>query len=137
MGYRSEVVLAIAPEASSAFMALCAKNPQVLELCQNADQFVSGRDTNGDWFMYWSDIKWYDSFDDIGALNEFVMMLESDNLTDYGEPDHPIRHDGSPEQCFSASVRILTTPRTKAGASKMFISHALSTFSFTGQPLSL
>ena len=98
MGYRSEVVLAIAPEASSAFMALCAKKPEVLELCQNADQFVSGRNTDGDWFMYWSDIKWYDSFDDIGALNEFIMMLESDNLTDYGEPDHPKRDDGSPEQ---------------------------------------
>ena len=89
MGYRSEVVLAIAPEAASAFMALCAKEPKVLELCQQADNFESGYEQKGDYFMYWSGIKWYDSDPEIGSLNTFVEMLDSDNLTDYGEPDAP------------------------------------------------
>ena len=98
MGYRSEVVLAIAPEAASAFMALCAKEPKVLELCQEADQFVSGRDQEGDWFMYWSGIKWYDAYEDVAALSQFIEMLDSDNLTDYGEPERPKRDDGTDDQ---------------------------------------
>lgn len=106
MGYRSQVVLAIAPEASSAFMALCAKNPKVLELCQNADQFVSGRDDEGDWFMYWDSIKWYDGYPEVEALNQFVMMMESDNLTDYGEPELPMRDDGTP-QAWSGHFKFL------------------------------
>jgi len=98
MGYRSEVVLAIAPEAASAFMALCAKSPKVMELCHDANVFKSGYTQDGDWLMHWSDIKWYDSFPEIGALNEFIDMMESDNLTDYGEPEHPKRPDGSDDQ---------------------------------------
>ena len=98
MGYRSEVVLAIAPEAASAFMALCAKSPKVMEFCHDADVFKSGYAQKGDWFMHWSHIKWYDSFPEIEALNEFVTMMECDNLTDYGEPEHPKRSDGSDDQ---------------------------------------
>ena len=98
MGYRSDVVLAIAPEAASAFMALCAKSPEVLELCNDANVFKSGYAQEGDWLMHWSGIKWYDSFPEIGALNEFIDMMESDNLTDYGEPEHPKRPDGSADQ---------------------------------------
>ena len=95
MGYPSEVVLAIAPEAASAFMALCAKEPKVLEMCQEADQFESGRDQEGDWFMYWSDIKWYPDCDAVGALSAFIEALDSDDLTDYGEPDPPRCPDGN------------------------------------------
>ena len=98
MGYRSDVVLAIAPEAASAFMALCAKYPKVLELCHEADEFKSGYEQEGDYFMYWADIKWYDSSPEIEALNEFVEMMESDNLTDYGESERPKSDDGSPNQ---------------------------------------
>jgi hypothetical protein len=89
MGYRSEVVLAIEPEAASAFMALCAKKPEVLEMCQEADQFVSGRSQEGDWFMHWSCIKWYGDSDAVAALSAFIEALDSDDLTDYGEPDPP------------------------------------------------
>ena len=98
MGYRSEVVLAIAPEAASAFMALCAKSPKVMEFCHDADEFKSGYAQEGDWFMYWTGVKWYESFPEIEALNEFIVMMDSDNLTDYGEPEHPKREDGSKDQ---------------------------------------
>jgi len=98
MGYRSEVVLAIAPEAASAFMALCAKSPKVLELCHAADVFKSGYAQEGDYFMHWNHIKWYESYPEIEALQGFIEMMESDNLTDYGEPEHPTRPDGSDDQ---------------------------------------
>jgi hypothetical protein len=98
MGYRSEVILAVAPEAASAFMALCAKNPKVLEFCHEADEFKSGYAQEGDWLMYWSGIKWYESFPEIEALSAFIEMMGSDNLADYGEPSRPKRDDGSDAQ---------------------------------------
>ena len=85
MGYRSDVVLAIAPEAASAFMTLCAKRPKVLDLCHEADEFKSGYEQEGDYFMYWADIKWYNSDDEIAAINTFVEMLDSDDMSEYGE----------------------------------------------------
>ena len=94
MGYRSDVVLAIAPEAASAFMALCAKCPKVLELCHEADEFKSGYEQEGDYFMRWADIKWYDADAEITAINTFVEMLDSDDLSEYGEADAPRNEDG-------------------------------------------
>ena len=89
MGYCSDVVLAIAPEAASAFMALCAKYPKVLELCHEADEFKSGYEQEGDYFMYWADIKWSDSDDEMAAINTFVEMLDADDMSEYGEADAP------------------------------------------------
>ena len=95
MGYRSDVVLAVTPEAASAFMAMCAKYPKALELCNDADTFRSGYEREGDWFMFWSDIKWYDCDDDVNQVQRFVEALDSDDMTDYGEPECPKDHEGS------------------------------------------
>ena len=81
MGYRSEVVLAIAPEAASAFMALCAKSPKVMELCHDANVFHSGYSREGDWLIHWSDIKWYnETYEPIGAIQSFVDNCDADTL---------------------------------------------------------
>ena len=98
MGYRSEVVLAVTPEASSAFMALCAKHPEVMQLCHDADIFKSGYEQPGDYFMHWSSIKWYDGFPEIARLMLFVEHLESDDPTEFGEKDDP--EDGEWHECF-------------------------------------
>ena len=98
MGYRSQVVLAIAPEAAHAFMALQAKHPEVMELCNDADDFTSGYAQPGDWFMHWSHIKWYDSFSEVARLQEFIDALDSDDLSEYGEPEPPKRPDGTIDQ---------------------------------------
>jgi len=99
MGYRSEVVLAVSPEASSAFMALCAKHPEVMQLCHDADIFKSGYEQPGDYFMHWSSIKWYESYEEIAVLQKFIEALELDNLDEYGENNPP---DGVEEwaECF-------------------------------------
>ena len=94
MGYRSQVILAVAPEAASAFMALCAKDPKVLEFCHEADTFTSGYDREGDYFMFWDQIKWYEGYPEVDALQKFITALEDDDLSDYGEPKHPKRPDG-------------------------------------------
>ena len=98
MGYRSQVVLAIAPEAASAFMALQAKHPEVLALCNDADDFSSGYNQEGDWFMHWSHIKWYEGYEDVDALIKFIDALESDDLSEYGEPESPKRPDGTDDE---------------------------------------
>ena len=98
MGYRSQVVLAIAPEAAHAFMALQAKHPEVLALCNDADDFTSGYAQSGDWLMHWSHIKWYEGYPEIDILNGFIDALESDDLSEYGEPEPPKRPDGTDDQ---------------------------------------
>ena len=99
MGYRSEVVLAISPEVAPAFMALCAKKPEIMQLCQDADTFKSGYEEPGDYLMHWSSIKWYDSYPEIATLQNFIENLEIDDLTEYGEKHRP---DGIAEwaECF-------------------------------------
>jgi len=98
MGYRSQVVLAISPEAAPAFLALCAKHPEVMQLCQDADNFTSGYERPGDYFMHWSTIKWYEDYPEIDLLYKFVCSLEEDNLADYGEKDNPL--DMEWHECF-------------------------------------
>ena len=89
MGYRSEVIFAVSPQASHAFMALLAKHPEVQEMCSDADVYKSGYEEAGDWVVYFSSIKWYDSYPEINALQEFIMALASNDLSDYGCPDPP------------------------------------------------
>ena len=91
-------MLAIAPEAAHAFMALQANHPEVMELCNDADDFTSGYAQPGYWLMHWSHIKWYDSFSEVARLQEFIDALESDYLSEYGEPEPPKRPDGTPDQ---------------------------------------
>jgi len=98
MGYRSDVVLAVTPEAASAFMVMCAKYPKALELCNDADTFRSGYEREGDWFMFWSDIKWYDCDEDVDQIQRFVEALCAADMTDYGEPECPKDSDGNESQ---------------------------------------
>ena len=98
MGYRSQVVFAIAPEAAHAFMALQAKHPEVLALCNDADDFMSGYGVEGDWFMHWSHIKWYESYEDVGPLIKFIEALDADDLSEFGEPESPKDDDGKEQE---------------------------------------
>ena len=98
MGYRSEVILAIAPEAAPAFMAMCAKYPKVLELCNEADIFRSGYESEGDWFMFWPGIKWYDCDEDVDQIQRFVEALCAADMTDYGEDEQ------RPGLCLASSL---------------------------------
>ena len=103
MGYRSEVVLAVDSNVAPAFMALTAKHPEVLQLCNDADTFQSGYENEGDWFMHWSHVKWYDSFTEIEIVNKFIHALEMEDLTEYGIPEHPIDEKGKEmdwAECF-------------------------------------
>ena len=103
MGYLSEVVLAVDSNVAPAFMALTAKHPEVLQLCNDADTFQSGYENEGDWFMHWSHVKWYDSFTEIEIVNKFIHALEMEDLTEYGVPELPVDEKGKEmdwSECF-------------------------------------
>ena len=97
MGYRSEVVLAIAPEAAPAFMAMCAKYPKVNAFCfRDADYKASGHEEEGDWIFKWDSIKWYVSYEEISEVESFMRAMEDGDLSVYGEKGQPKGdHDNS------------------------------------------
>ncbi len=101
MGYRSQVVLAIAPELAGAFLSLFAKNKEVEDLCRNANKFDSGYEQEGDYFMHWDGLKWYDSFPEIADILHFIESVESDDMSEYGLGDAPkIKYrDGTMYDC--------------------------------------
>jgi len=101
MGYRSQVVLAVAPELAGAFLSLFAKNKEVEDLCRNANKFDSGYEQEGDYFMHWDGLKWYDSFPEIADILHFIESVESDDMSEYGLGDAPkIKYrDGTMYDC--------------------------------------
>lgn len=85
MGYRSQVVLAISKELIPFLMLATSKNKEAEALVfRSADMF--DRDYGGDksWLLHWDNIKWYESYPDVDAIERFVTEAECDeyNITD-------------------------------------------------------
>ena len=79
MGYRSQVVLAISKELIPFLMLATSKNKEAEALVfRSADKF--DRDYGGDksWLFHWDNIKWYESYPDVDAIEQFVTEAESD-----------------------------------------------------------
>ena len=61
MGYRSEVILAIAPEVMPQFMVTMAKSPEAREMCWGESEMVKDYcDIEGAFLFRWDGIKWCD-----------------------------------------------------------------------------
>jgi len=79
MGYRSQVVLAISKHLTPFFTLATAQNAAAQTLVFNdADTF--DRDYGGDksWLLVWDGIKWYESYEDIQALEKFIQEATCD-----------------------------------------------------------
>ena len=79
MGYRSHVVLAISKHLTPFFMLKLSQNKEAEELVfKNADEF--NRDYQGDksWLIRFDSIKWYESYDEITTLENFIQEASSD-----------------------------------------------------------
>lgn len=74
MGYRSEVAFAVAPELVDEFLAIMAANESVRDLLKK-DTYDEGIEFNkyseGDIFVHFGSIKWYESYPAIKLLNDF------------------------------------------------------------------
>ena len=73
MGYRSQVVFAVAPELMPHFLAVLAKNQPARELCfAHADETINDYIDEGSRLMKWDGIKWYDSYQSVRAITDFM-----------------------------------------------------------------
>ena len=89
MGYRSQVVLAIGKEIQPHFMVALGACPAATSLVFNdADHFDRDyyQDGSGHWLIQWSGLKWYDSYEEIKTLQNFVEAANDDCL-ELGEDD--------------------------------------------------
>ena len=79
MGYRSQVVLAISKHLTP-FLTLKVTQNKAAESLVFADADTFDRDYDGDksWLLVWDCIKWYESYEDIQALELFIQEACSD-----------------------------------------------------------
>ena len=77
MGYRSQVVLALAEPLIPQFMVTMAKCPQARLMCfGDGDCKRDFQGEKGSLFFEWSYIKWYDSFEEVQAIEDFLSWAE-------------------------------------------------------------
>ena len=94
MGYRSEVVLVVGKEVMPQFMVTMAKSPQARALCWgDHDRMVKDYDGKGNMLFAWNGIKWYDSYEGIAAIGDFLDWCDSEDVP---VSDEQKAHDKSP-----------------------------------------
>ena len=81
MGYRSEVVLVVGKEVMPQFMVTMAKSPDARSLCfLEADQREEDYEEKGNMLFAWSCIKWYDSYEGVAAIQDFLDWCDSEDV---------------------------------------------------------
>jgi len=81
MGYRSQVVFAVAPELMPHFLAVLAKSQPARELCfADADETINDYIDEGSRLMGWDGIKWYEGYPEIDALVEFMDWADTTDI---------------------------------------------------------
>ena len=95
MGYRSEVALALCPEADELLQANAKWIPELAELIKDSESDAEER-------YFWSSIKWYESFPEIDAMNRFLAFLECHDyqfgFIRLGEEEDDIERMGHPSE---------------------------------------
>jgi hypothetical protein len=80
MGYRSEVVLVIGKEIMPQFMVTLAKSPEARAMCFDEAQRMDDYDGKGNMLFAWDGIKWYDSYEGIAAIADFLDWCDSEHV---------------------------------------------------------
>tara|TARA_B100000029_G_scaffold339047_1_gene331206 strand:- start:51 stop:431 length:381 start_codon:yes stop_codon:yes gene_type:complete len=88
MGYRSQVSFAVHPDKVDEFLAVLAKCPEALQLCQGypGDEYNGMKSSafeKGDLLITLDGIKWYEGYKEIDAIDEFIRKV----IEDDDEPD--------------------------------------------------
>ena len=79
MGYRSNVVLAITKHLTPFLTLATSQNAEAQALVfKHADKFDRDYDGEKSWLFVWDSIKWYESYEDIQALELFIQKANSD-----------------------------------------------------------
>ena len=81
MGYRSEVVLVVGKEVMPQFMVTMAKSPEARALCWGEhDRMIKDYGEKGNMLFAWNSIKWYDSYEGIRAIADFLDWCDSEHV---------------------------------------------------------
>ena len=77
MGYRSEVVLAVNADAYAALTTVLARGGEFFNLFKEAAIDEGGE---GSIVYSWDDIKWYPSYPEVEAVEDFISRLEDEDM---------------------------------------------------------
>jgi len=80
MGYRSEVVLVVGKEVMPQFMVTMAKSPQARAMCFGDAERHEDYEEKGNMLFKWDSIKWYDSYEEIRAIEDFLDWCDSEHV---------------------------------------------------------
>ncbi len=107
MGYRSEVVLYVGPEVMPQFMVTMAKSPQARALCfaENDQMIKDYQGEKGSFLFKWGWLKWYDSYECIQALTDFMEWCAGEDIT-VGAKDEEGKEKTAHGETFYKFIRI-------------------------------
>ena len=77
MGYRSQVVLAISKELVPFLLLATSKCKETEELVFKYGNLDRNYENDKSWLLVWEDIKWYEGYSDIDAIEKFLDDAES------------------------------------------------------------
>ena len=80
MGYRSEVVLVVGKEVMPQFMVTMAKCQEARAMCWGDAERVKDYAEEGSILFRWSDVKWYDSYEEVQAIEDFMDWCEGEDI---------------------------------------------------------
>ena len=84
MGYRSEVVFAVAPPLVDKFLAVMAASEKVRDLIKYNESYKEGIRFNyyneGDIVVNLTGIKWYEDFEEVKKITEFFDEVQSESI---------------------------------------------------------
>ena len=80
MGYRSEVVLVVGKDVMRQFMVTMAKSPDARSLFFAEATRHEDYEEKGNMLVSWFDIKWYDSFEGVAAIQDFLDWCDSEDV---------------------------------------------------------
>ena len=91
MSYRSEVVFIVAKEVMPQFLVTMAKSPQARAMCfSEADRMIKDYDGDGNILFSWSGIKWYEGYEEIDAIVDFMDWCDSGHIDVDGDEQEGI-----------------------------------------------
>ena len=80
MGYRSEVVLVVGKEVMPQFMVTMAKCQEARSMCWGDAERVMNYTEEGSILFRWDHIKWYDSYEEIRAIEDFMDWCDGEEI---------------------------------------------------------
>jgi len=87
MGYRSQVVIAISKDLMPHFLTVFAKEPGCRPMVfKDHDYMNEDYDGKGTFIVSWSDVKWYEGYPEVDALNHFIDKCDGDDIEGLEDP---------------------------------------------------